>query len=111
MIAHKMVFTNMSNVVPALYIGAETARKPRYDLEYRLSNPLQVKARAAKLSGIIDNPLFGQVKEKPVAWTEKHKVLLLIIMVMMALVLGGFILKSFKSIQSEQVENEPPGSN
>jgi len=111
MIAHKMVFTNMSNVSPALYIGSETARKPRYDLEYSLSNPLQVKARAAKLSGIIDNPLFGQVKEKPVAWTEKHKVLLLIIMVVMALVLGGFILKSFKSIQSEQVENGPPGSN
>jgi len=29
----------------------------------------------------------------------------LVIMVVMALVLGGFILKSFKSIQSEQVEN------
>jgi len=107
MIAHKMVFTNMSNVAAALYIGSETARKPRYDLEYRLSNPLQVKAGAAKLSGIIDNPLFGQVQEKPVAWTEKHKVLLLIIMVVTALVLGGFILKSFKSIQSEQVKNEP----
>ena len=111
MIAHKMVFTNMSNVAPALYIGSETVRKPRYDLEYRLSNPLQVKAGAAKLSGIIDNPLFGQVQAKPVSWTEKHKVLLLIIMVVMALVLGGFILKSFKSIQSEQVKNEPPGRN
>ena len=105
MIAHKIVFSNIGDVVPTLYIGSDVARAPRYDLEYRLSNPLQVKARTAKLSGIIDNPLFGQVKEKPVAWTEKHKVLLLIIMVVMALVLGGFILKSFKSIQSEQVES------
>ncbi len=105
MIAHKIVFANMDNVAPALYFGSETTRTPRYDLGQRLSNPLQVKARTAKLSGTTDNPLFGQAEEKPVAWTEKHKVLLLVIMVVVALVLGGFILKSFKSIQSEQVEN------
>jgi len=105
MIAHKIIFTNIDDVVPTLYVGSEAARKPRYDLEYRLSNPLQVKARATNLSGIINNPLFGQVKEPSVAWTEKHKVLLLAIMVVMTLVLGGFILKSFKSIQSEQVES------
>ena len=105
MIAHKIVFANMDNVAPTLYVGSETARTPRYDLGQRLSNPLQVKARAAKLSGITDNPLLGQAEEKAVAWTEKHKVLLLVIMVVVALVLGGFILKSFKSIQSEEVEN------
>jgi hypothetical protein len=105
MIAHKIVFANMDNVAPTLYVGSETARTPRYDLGQRLSNPLQVKARAAQLSGITDNPLFGQAEEKAVAWTEKHKVLLLVIMVVTALVLGGFILKSFKSIQSEQIEN------
>jgi len=105
MIAHKIVFANMDNVAPTLYVGSESARTPRYDLGQRLSNPLQVKARVAKLSGITDNPLFGQSEEKPVAWTEKHKVLLLVIMVVMALVLGWFILKSFKSIQSKQVEN------
>ncbi len=105
MIAHKIVFKNMDNVASTLYVGSESARTPGYDLGHRLSNPLQVKAKAAKLSGITDNPLFGQAEEKPVAWTEKHKVLLLIIMVMMVLVLGGFILKSFKSIQSEQAEH------
>ena len=105
MIAHKIVFTNMDNVAPTLYVGSVSARTPRYDLGHRLSNPLQVKAKAAKLSGITDNPLFGQAEEKAIAWTEKHKVLLLVIMVMMVLVLGGFILKSFKSIQSEQAEN------
>jgi hypothetical protein len=95
----------MDNVAPTLYVGSESARTPRYDLRQRLSNPLQVKAKAAKLSGIIDNPLLGQAEEKPAAWTEKHKVLLLVIMVVTALVLGWFILKSFKSIQSKQVEN------
>ncbi len=105
MIAHKIVFTNTDNIAPILYVGSEFARTPRYDLKQRLSNPLQVKARAATLSGIINNPLFGQTEEKPVAWTEKHKALLLIILVVMALVLGGFILKSFKSIQSEQAEH------
>ncbi len=105
MIAHKIVFANVDNAAPTLYVGSESAKAPQYDLERRLSNPLQVKARAATLSAIADNPLFGQFEEKPIAWTEKHKVLLLIIMIAMALVLGGFILKSFKSIQSEQAEN------
>jgi hypothetical protein len=105
MIAHKIVFENKDNAAPVLYVGSESARAPQYDLEHRLSNPLQVKAAMAKLSGITSNPLFGQAEEKPIAWTEKHKVLLLIVMVVVALVLGGFILKSFKSIQSEQAQN------
>jgi len=105
MIAHKIVFAAQDDAAPILYVGSESARPPRYDLKQRLSHPLQVKARVAKLSNITDNPLFGQVEAKPLAWTEKHRVLLLIIMVAVVLVLGWFILKSFKSIQSEQVEN------
>ena len=105
MIAHKIVFESKDNAAPVLYVGSESARAPQYDLERRLSNPLQVKAAMAKLSGITNNPLFGQAEGKPIAWTEKHKVLLLIVMVIVALVLGGFIFKSFKSIQSEQAQN------
>jgi len=105
MIAHKIVFENKDNAAPVLYVGSESAGAPRYDLERRLSNPLQVKAAMAKLSGIAGNPLFGQAEQKPAAWTEKHKVLLLIVMVIVALVLGGFIFKSFKSIQSEQAHS------
>ena len=102
MIAHKMVFASKDIAAPILYVGSESAPRPRYDLERRLSNPLQIKTGMAKLSGIADNPLFGLAEEEPTAWTEKHKVLLLIVMVVVALVLGGFILKSFKSVQSEQ---------
>ncbi len=105
MVAHEVVFSAGDNGVFALYVGSESASSPRYDLVQRLSDPLQVEARVAKLSAITDNPLFGQAKQKPVPWTEKHKVLILIIMVGVALVLAGFILKSFKSIRSEQVEN------
>ena len=105
MIAHKIVFAAKDNAAATLYVGSESARTPRYDLKQRLSHPLQVKARVAKLSNITDNPLFGQAEAKPLAWTEKHRVLLLIIMVAVVLVLGWFILKSFKSIRSEQVQN------
>ncbi len=105
MIAHQLIFEKKDNAVPMLYVGSESARAPRYDLARTLSNPLRVEASVTKLSGITGNPLFGQAKEKPAAWTEKHKVLLLIVMVIVALVLGGFIFKSFKSIQSEQVQN------
>jgi len=105
MITHKIVFAAGDSAAATLYVGSESARPPRYDLKQRLNHPLQVKTRVAKLSNITDNPLFGQAEEKPAAWTEKHKVLLLIILVAMVLVMGGFILKSFKSIQSEQVKN------
>ena len=105
MMAHKIIFEKKDNAAPTLYVGSESVRAPRYDLASRLSNPLQVKTSVAKLSGITSNPLFGQAEEKPVAWTERHRVLLLIVMVIVALVLGGFIFKSFKSIQSEQVQN------
>ena len=105
MIAHKIVFAAKDNSPPILYVGSESARPPRYDLKQRLDNPLQVKTRVARLSNITDNRLFGQAEEKQIAWTEKHRVLLLIIMVAVVLVLGWFILKSFKSIQREEVQN------
>jgi hypothetical protein len=105
MIAHKIIFEKKDNAAPILYVGSESVRAPQYDLARRLSNPLQVEASVAKLSGITSNPLFGQAEEKPAAWTERHKVLLLIVMVIVALVLGGFIFKSFKSIQSEQAQS------
>ena len=103
LIAHKIIFENQDNAGPVLYVGSESAMTPRYDIERRLNNPLQIETRIAKLSGITSNPLFGQVEEKPVAWTEKHRILLLTVMVIVALVLGGFIFKSFKSIRSEEV--------
>ncbi|MHC4543330.1 MAG: DUF3999 family protein [Planctomycetota bacterium] len=105
MIADNIVFAAQDNIAPTLYVGSQSAGKPRYDLARRLSHPLQVKARMANLSNIIDNPLFGQVEEKPVPWTEKHKILLWIIMGALVVVLGGFILKSFKSIQTKEAQS------
>jgi len=101
MIAHKVVFAAKSGVSLMLYVGSKSASKPRYDLVHMLKQPSQVGVKTAQLGGIIDNPLFGQAERK-VAWTERHKVLLLVIMGAMVLVLGWFILRSFKSIQSEQ---------
>jgi len=109
MVAHEVIFAAGDNGVLALYVGSASARSPRYDLARRLSDPLQVEARIAKLSAITDNPLFGHAEQKPVPWTERHQVVLLIIMVAVALVPAGFIFKSFKSIQSERVQEQPPG--
>ncbi|OHB63595.1 MAG: hypothetical protein A2168_05335 [Planctomycetes bacterium RBG_13_50_24] len=105
MIAHKIIFEKKDNAAPILYVGSESAMAPQYDLKRKLNNPFQVKAAMAKLSGIASNPLFEQAGQKPAAWTEKHKILLLIVMIIVALVLGGFIFKSFKSIQSEQIQS------
>jgi hypothetical protein len=105
MIADNIVFTAQDDIAPTLYVGSQSAGKPRYDLAQRLNDPLQVEARLAKMGALNDNPLFGQVEAKPLAWTEKHKVLLWIIMGAVVLVLAGFILKSFKSIQTKEVES------
>jgi len=61
------------------------------------------------VSAITNNPLFGQAEQKAVPWTERHQVLLLIIMVVVALVLAGLILKSLKSIRSERIQDQMPG--
>ena len=105
MIAHMVVFPAGNSAAPTLYVGSESARRPRFDLKYRLSDPLHVNTRIAKLSTIADNPLFGRAEAKRVAWTEKHKVLLLITMVVVVLVLGSFILKSLKSLQAEEMQD------
>jgi len=105
MIAENIVFAAQGDVASALYVGAKSATKPQYDLARRLSLPLQVKARVARLGGITDNPLFGKVEPRTLAWTEKHKVLLWIIMGAVVVVLAGFILKSFKSIQTKEVQS------
>jgi hypothetical protein len=105
MIPDNIVFTAQDDIAPTLYVGSQSAGKPRYDLAQRLNKPLQVEARVANLGEIINNPLFGQVEVKPLAWTEKHKVLLWIIMGAVVLVLAGFILKSFKSIQTKEAQS------
>ncbi len=105
MIADNIVFPAKDDIAPTLYVGAPTAGRPRYDLEQRLNNPLQVTTRTANPGALIDNPLFGQVEAKPLAWTEKHKVLLWIIMGAVVVVLAGFILKSFKTIQTKEAQS------
>jgi len=105
MIAHNIVFESQDGVAPVLYVGSQSAGMPRYDLSRLLSRPLEVQARKANLGDITNNPLFGQVEPKPLAWTEKHKVLLWIIMGVVVAVLGAFIFKSFKSIQTKEAQS------
>ncbi len=105
MIPHRVIFESNTYSEPTVYIGAKDSKRPKYDLAHRLSKPLELKAGTAMLGNISDNPLFGQAEAKPLAWTEKHKVLLLVVMGTMALILGGFIFKSFMSLRNEQVQN------
>ena len=100
MVAHKIVFSTENDVKsPLFYVGSESALKPQYDIIHKLDKPLEVEAAAATLGSITENPLFGKSEQKAVPWTERHKSILLIIMIAVVLVLGLFILKSFKSIK------------
>jgi len=105
MVAHELVFEDPGTGTAVLYTGSESAKRPLYDLNRTLSNPLEIRTGRAVLGSIIDNPLFKKAEQGPVASTEKHKVLLLIVLVIAALALGGFILRSFASIRSERLDN------
>ncbi|MHC4573362.1 MAG: DUF3999 family protein [Planctomycetota bacterium] len=108
MIAHELIFEPGNTEAAVLYVGSPSANKPRYDLARRLSQPLQVRARGARVNRVAPNPSFGPTQVRPVAWTEKHRVLLVVVLGASVLVLGWFILKSFKSIRSEQTQNRHP---
>ena len=101
MLAAKLIFPRGNSRAITLYVGAESMFAAKYDLEYTLRNPEQIKTSTAQLSSLADNPLFGK-KAETIPWTEKHKALLLIALGAVVLVLGGFIFKSFKSIQRTQ---------
>lgn len=105
MIADSMIFQAGGNSPFTLYVGCETARQPVYDLRQRIGDLSKIKGLTAKLGDITDIMPAGPIVQKPIPWTEKHKVLLLSVLVLAALVLGGFILKSFKSIQNQQEHN------
>jgi len=106
MTPHQIVFSTDSSLNAWLYVGCESAASGKYDITHKLAKPSEIKAALSRLGPIADNPLFGQVGQKPQPWTERHKILLLTIMAAVALVLGGFILISFKSIQTNQTSNE-----
>ena len=106
MITHQIVFDAANSSKASLYVGSESAVRPNYDITRKLDKPLEAKATLARLSLIAENPLFGKVEQKLLPWTERYKVLLLIVMAVVVLALGGFILKSFKSIQSNQTSSE-----
>ena len=89
--------------VITFYVGCESASTPRYDLRHRLTDTTKIKAGETILGKIAENQQ-AEIK-KPVAWTEKHKALLAIILIVVVVVLAGFIFKSFKAIQTEQPQN------
>lgn len=105
MIPHRIIFTVEDNVKPlSLYIGFESASRPQYDIVHKLSNPLEVSALPAIAEMITENPLFGKSDPKPVPWTEKHKTPLLIVLITAVLLVGLYMLKSFKSIKPNPSE-------
>jgi hypothetical protein len=105
LIADEIIFPSDYGAELTLYVGSASLSAPRYDLKYQLNNPLEIKTRTAKTGGIVDNPLFREAAEKSLPWTERHRFLLLVTLIIVALVLGVFILKSFRSIRGQQTQD------
>ncbi len=101
MIAHELLFGRQEGGC-LLYLGNPSASAPRYDLEHTLSQPGKIPAAAATLAGIQPNPSFEIKPVKAVPWTEQYKILLWVILILMVVVLGGFIVKSMRSILSRE---------
>ncbi|MHC4131983.1 MAG: DUF3999 family protein [Planctomycetota bacterium] len=102
MIPHHVIFDYAHDPKPTLYFGSEDATKPVYDIKRVILKPLEIPTRETALGQIIDNLLYRQMEET-LPWTEKHRVLLMTVLVIVVLVMGIYILKSFKSIQHNDV--------
>jgi len=100
MIPHRIIFPAPAAETVKLYVGCESAPRPVYDLARRLANPLQVPSKTAAISKLGENPLFGKLGKDKIPWTERHKLLLPVILFVVVLVLAGFIFKSLKAIKN-----------
>jgi len=102
-IPHELLFESAWNTTAAIYFGNPKAVKPKFDINLRISDPQKIDAQKAFLTDVKDNPAFAQkIKNQP--WTEKHKILLWLIMIAVVVILAVFIAKSFKSIQNQTPE-------
>ncbi len=94
MLPAKIIFANSKYKPDRLLVGAKSVSKPHYDIAKIISEPLKVKAVCASLGALEPNPFFEDAKPKVVPWSQRHKSLLLIILVTTTLILFAFILKS-----------------
>ena len=101
MIPHQLTFSSFDEVTPVLYLGKQKASKPHYDMARLLNDSSKADTALAELGKVVRNPLFGQGEITPIPWTEKHKILLWLVLGAVVVALGTFILKSFTSIQNQ----------
>ncbi|OQA00162.1 MAG: hypothetical protein BWY69_01844 [Planctomycetes bacterium ADurb.Bin401] len=107
MTPHKLIFSGQDFSLPlSLYVGCQSASKPQYDLVQKISNPLELPTAPAIAEMVTDNPLFAKSPEKPIPWTEKHKSILFIALIAIVLIVGAYMLKSFKSIKQTPQEQK-----
>jgi len=99
-VPHKIIFSSSTDKSAKLYVGCASALRPNYDLSRRVPDGANVKAEPAMIAALVDNPLFAKTQQK-LPWTEQHKVLLLAVLAVAVVVLGVFMLKSFKTIQKQ----------
>jgi hypothetical protein len=99
MIPHRVIFDFSGGGDLALYCGNPSAAKPQYDINYKVGDATAVKTTDVKLGALAENSFFSKTAQKPVAWTEKHKMLLTIILGAVVLILGVFMFKSFRDIK------------
>ncbi len=100
LIPHKLIFPLAAGSTAKLYTGNESAGFPQYDLARVLTNPARVKTADAALAALIENPPAKKSQANQ-PWTEKHKGLMLLSLLIVVFTLGIFMLSSFRSIKRQ----------
>ncbi|KPK74138.1 MAG: hypothetical protein AMJ79_14690 [Phycisphaerae bacterium SM23_30] len=98
MLPHTLIFPSPPSKSCLMYLGYDQASPPKYDLALRLTNPQNVPADTAELGPIEANPLWDAPPAPTVPWTEQHKILFWLLLVLAVLILGVFIGKSLRNI-------------
>jgi len=106
MLPHELVFPRPNDNKCTVYIGCANARPPKYDLQHTLRQPQSVRAGSVSIVNIRPNTLFREAPGPVTAWTEKHQVIFRLVLVAAVLVLGGFIVRSLKSILSQKNQGQ-----
>jgi hypothetical protein len=103
MIPHRLLFESERGDSIELYVGCELAKTPKYDLKKTIDEPASYEAATSSAGQITENPLFGTTPKKQ-PWSERHKAAGLIIILIVVAVMGVFILRSYRKIQTGQGE-------
>jgi hypothetical protein len=98
-LSERIDFQPRDGVPFTLYVGNADARRPGYDIVYTIDRLRAGGVQHAALSALRPNPMFG-APARPVPWSEKHKRLLWVALLLILMILGWLVFRQARSARA-----------